>query len=69
MVTPIFLPARSTLAAIRSAASRVSAIGFSEMTCRPWASAASTTDSWNAGGVTTVQMSAGFSAQARCRSV
>ena len=69
MVTPIFLPARCTLSAIRTDASRVSAIGFSEMTCMSWASAVSTTDSWNAGGTTTVQMSAGFSSQACCRSV
>ena len=69
MVTPIFLPARCTLAAMRTDASRVSAIGFSEMTCMSWASAASTTDSWKAGGTTTVQMSAGFSSQARSRSV
>ena len=69
MVTPIFLPARRTLSAMRTDASRVSAIGFSEMTCMPCASAMSTTDSWKAGGTTTVQMSAGFSAQARSRSV
>ena len=34
IVTPIFFPARFTLSAIRTEASRVSAIGFSERICR-----------------------------------
>ena len=69
MVTAIFLLAFVTLSAMRTDATSVSAIGFSERMCRSWARAASTTASWENGGTTTVQKSAGFSSKARWMSV
>jgi hypothetical protein len=50
---------------MRTDASRLSAMGFSERTSRPYSRARSTTCSWSAGGTTTVQKSAGRSSKAR----